>query len=575
MKTNPVRRLYLIIGLFVVLGCLLAGKLFFTQIIVGQNYRQTAERQYRQTIDEQVFNRGSIFFETKDGTLISGATLQSSFTLAVNPAQIDDQLETYETLKTIFPKLDEAQFMAKTSDEEDPYEEIQGGLTSEEATTVRALNLPGVQMIEKHYRAYPGGELAAHILGFMGYEGANTMKTGRYGLEKQYDKFLNKTNELTFSTFLSELFSATVHSGLDSAEDRGDIVLTIEPSVQRFLEDELETIMTKWQTRAIGGLIIEPKTGAILALAARPTFDPGEKQSDLTLLTNPLIENVYEMGSVMKPITVASGLDAGVINKDTHYVDAGQLLIDGKLIGNYDGRARGDVPIQEILNQSLNTGAIFIMKKIGQTNFKKYLDAFNLGHKTGIDLPGESSGLLGNLASNREVEFATASFGQGIALTPLNLAMALSTLANNGELVQPRIVKRFRYETGLTEETPVKKVRQVVKAETAKQVTEMLVKTVDEVLDGGRARLPHYLVAAKTGTAQIPRIDNQGYEINKYLHSFFGYFPASAPRFSVFLYALEPVGASYASQTLTTPFTNIAKFLLNYYQVAPDRLPNL
>ena len=572
MKSNSSRRLLLITGVFVLIGLLLAAKLFFTQIIIGENYRQLAARQHRQLLTSQTFDRGSIFFEDKNGALVSGATLQANFILAINPTQIIDSSDTFNQLKIIWPALGEAEFTTKAARASDPYEEIADQLTATATAAIRALELPGVQIIEEPLRFYPGGQLAAQTLGFMGYEGAGTVKTGRYGLEKQYNEFLSRADKLTFATFLAELFSTTVDPEQKLAVNHGDLILTIEPKVQRFLEDQLETVMEQWQTKTVGGIILEPKTGALLALAARPAFDPGQKQSDLSVLINPLIERVYEMGSVLKPLTVAAGLDAGVISEQSDYFDAGQILIDDRIISNYDGRARGRVPIQEILNQSLNTGAVFIMQKLGPDQFQDYFDRFNLGQKTGIALPGELKGLTGNLTSRREVEFATASFGQGIALTPLNLAAALSTLANDGYLVQPQVVKRFRYDTGLIENAPLERGRAVIKTETAKQVTAMLVKTVDEVLDGGRARLPNYQVAAKTGTAQIPRADGQGYEPDKFLHSFFGYFPASAPRFSVFLYALEPIGAAYASQTLTAPFSHLAKFLLSYYQVPPDRL---
>ena len=225
----------------------------------------------------------------------------------------------------------------------------------------------------------------------------------------------------------------------------------------------------------------------------------------------------------------------------------------------------------EILNQSLNTGAVFVMQKLGSARFYDYLKAFRLGEKTNIDLPGEVRGLVDNLINGREVEYATASFGQGLALTPLNTIVALSALGNGGRLVRPHLVKRFDYENGLIETVSVPTGPPVIKDETSKRITDLLVEVVDKALDGGRARLEHYRVAAKTGTAQIPRHDGQGYEPDKFLHSFFGYFPATAPRFSVFLYALEPVGAIYSSQTLTEPFRNLTNFLLNYYQVPPDR----
>jgi len=227
--------------------------------------------------------------------------------------------------------------------------------------------------------------------------------------------------------------------------------------------------------------------------------------------------------------------------------------------------------MQEVLNQSLNTGAVYVMQKLGSEHFAKYFQDFGLlSEKTGIDLPGELSGLANNLKSQRIVEYATASFGQGIAVTPLAITTALSALANGGNLVRPFVTQEIDYEIKLSAKTKPVIRRQVISAETANTITTMLVKVVDEALLGGQERLAHYQVAAKTGTAQI-RQPGGGYYSDRYLHSFFGYFPASNPRFSVFLYAVEPKGTEYASATLTKPFFNITKFLLNYYQIPPDR----
>lgn len=562
-------RLFIVSAFFVLLGLVLAAKLFFTQIITGQDYRRLADDQHSQT-PRSSFNRGSIFFAGRDGALVSGATLESGFTLVINPTLIDQPAKIFQSLKSILPTLAESDFMTRVSRRSDPYEEIASRLSEAEATAVRRLGLGGVQIIEERYRAYPGGELAAPVLGFMGYQGDDY--AGRYGLEKQYDEFLRRDNKLTFANFLSELFANPIKTSRTEAARgvQGDIIVNLEPNVQRFLENQLETVMERWQTKAAGGIILDPASGAIFALAARPAFDPGQKQSDLSVLANPLISNVYEMGSIMKPLTLAAGLDAGVVDEATIYNDEGRVLIDGKIISNYDGRARGEVPLQEILNQSLNTGAVFVLRRLGGAAFYDYLTKFGLGEKTGIDLPSETSGLVGNLKSGREIEFATAAFGQGIALTPLNITMALSTLANGGRLLKPQIVKNKRYQNGFNKAPAPETVRQTIKPETARRLTAMLVKTVDEALIGGRARLPHYRVAAKTGTAQIPE-KGGGYKTDKFLHSFFGYFPATAPRFSIFLYAVEPLGASYASETLTEPFSQLTKFLLNYYQVPPDR----
>jgi len=542
-------------------------RLFFIQIVEGEDYRQESENQNRHLYN-QTFSRGRIFFKDRDGTLISAATLQAGYNLAINPSRIVSPSDTYDKLKELV-ELNKQDFLTAVKQKDSFYRQLEDHLNEKTAQAIEALELPGVIIVKQQFRAYTGGEMAAHVLGFMGYLGDEY--AGRYGLERQYEDVLKRSETPSFSNFLSSLFWAGGHS-LENSEagKQGNIITTIEPNVQNFLENQLLQINDEWHPGLAGGIILDPRTGAVLAMAARPTFNPDESQSDLSLLVNPLVENVYEMGSITKILTVSSGLDAGAVSEDWHFDDTGHLTINNRTISNYDGRGRGPVGVQEIISQSLNTGAVAVMRSLGLDRFKKYFLDFGLAEKTGIDLPGEVGGLLGNLDSGLEIEYATASFGQGIAVTPIGITTALSSLANNGVLVRPQVVKKIEYESGQSKDIPFQNRRRVLKPETVKVMANILVNTVDNVLANGKAKLAHYTIAAKTGTAQIPKAGG-GYEESKFLHSFFGYFPASNPRFSVFLYAVEPHGAEYASETLTWPFINLAKFLLNYYQVPPDR----
>jgi cell division protein FtsI (penicillin-binding protein 3)/stage V sporulation protein D (sporulation-specific penicillin-binding protein) len=227
--------------------------------------------------------------------------------------------------------------------------------------------------------------------------------------------------------------------------------------------------------------------------------------------------------------------------------------------------------MQQVLNQSLNTGVSYIVNQMGKERYRDYLYAYGLDKETGIDLPSEGSPLVDNLTSPRDVEYATASFGQGIALTPIATVRALATLANGGKLVTPHIVKEIRYEDGSIEKLEYPTGEQVLKPETSEEISRMLSIVVDDALRGGSVSLPHHSIGAKTGTAQIANPDGGGYYEDKYLHSFFGYFPAFDPQFIVFMYTVEPQGVRYASETLTDPFMQIARFLINYYSIPPDR----
>ena len=282
------------------------------------------------------------------------------------------------------------------------------------------------------------------------------------------------------------------------------------------------------------------------------------------------MENVYELGSIIKPLTVAAGLDAGVITPQSTYYDAGSITLSDYTIRNFDGRGRGTVSMQEVLSQSLNTGVAHIASLLGKERFRKYFYGLKLGSETGIDLPSEGHGLVKNLESTRELEYATASFGQGIALTPIGAVRALSTLANGGTLVTPHLVKRIEYENGTALDVTYPEGERVFSEQTSEDITSMLVKVVDTALKHGKAKNEYYTVAAKTGTAQIAD-PTGGYYDDRYLHSFFGYFPAYDPQFLIFLYTVEPKGVQYASETLTDPFMELVQFLINYYAIPPDR----
>jgi cell division protein FtsI/penicillin-binding protein 2 len=349
-------------------------------------------------------------------------------------------------------------------------------------------------------------------------------------------------------------------------------VTSLEPNVQAFTEHILDSYGEAWLPDNSGMIILDPKTGAILALAARPTFDPNNlADADPRALSNPLTEKVYEFGSIVKPLTIAAALDANAITPETTYTDSGYAVYDGARISNFDGKGRGIVSMQEVLNQSLNTGVAFAVEKMGRDVFRDYLERFALREETGIDVPGEAAPLTANLDSPRLIEYVTASFGQGIAVTPVAMARALGALANHGVVPGVHIATELVYPGGYTKKLGWAPERRAISEASAETLSRMLVEVVDTALKDGAVKIPELTVAAKTGTAQIARPDARGYYDDRYLHSFFGYFPAYDPEFLVFLYAVYPKGARYASETLTDPFMETVRFLVSYYDIKPDR----
>jgi cell division protein FtsI/penicillin-binding protein 2 len=566
---NRIWFLYFIIG---IIACIFIGQLYFLQIVRGQEFRDKAEGQYK--ISSDPFDRNSIYFTEKDGTTVSAATLKSGFILTINPEKITNAEETYKKLNGITP-IDRKDFMDKAAKSGDPYEEISHRVPEDVAQKIKDVKIAGVSMYREHWRYYPGENSASHILGFVGYKDDGVTLAGRYGLERYYDDVLNKDNGKPGRNFFAEVFSSAEKFIDPTLKTKGDIVLTIEPTVQALLEKKLEETKTKYHSGVTGGIIMNPKTGEIYAMAALPNFNPNDvsQEKNVSVFNDPLIESVYEMGSIVKPLAMAAAIDSGDVTADTTYTDyTGSVVVDRKKISNYDGKGRGqNVTMQTVLNDSLNTGMVFVMKKMGREKFSKYMLSYDMGEETGIDLPGEVPGLMDNLHSPRDVEHATAAFGQGIAMTPVEITKALATLGNGGLLVNPHLIKKTVYPTGIEKIYTPEEGQRVLKPETSEKITRMLVTVVDKALLGGTVKLPNYSIAAKTGTAQISRGSGGGYYEDRYLHSFFGYFPAYDPKFVVFLYTYYPVGEKYASHTLTEPFIGLAKFLLSYYEVPPDR----
>ena len=569
MRGEAVKRIRLITGMVVFLLFVLIVRLYMIQIVQGAQYREAGESQYVHTVQD-LFKRGSIYFTTKDGEKVSAATIKSGHLLAIDPSKLGGSDEVYAKLNSITP-IDQEQFFERANKKDKTYQEIVRQVDSEKAEQIEALNMAGVNLYRNQWRYYPGKSLSARTIGFIGYDGNNLV--GKYGLERYYEDTLKRDNEHLSVNFFAEIFSNLGDLVFDAKDNtEGNVVTTIEPTVARTLDRVLLNAQEQWQSAATGGIIINPQNGEIIALNVVPSFDLNDRSGvSIEAFQNPLVENVYELGSIIKPLTVAAGLDAGVIRPESTYYDAGYLELNDFTIKNFDGKGRGTVSMQEVLSQSLNTGVAHIASLLGKERFRNYFYNLKLGSETGIDLPNEAYGLVKNLESPREVEYATASFGQGIALTPIAAVRALSTLANGGVLVTPHLAKRIEYENGKEQIISFPEGDRVFSEETSEDITRMLVKVVDTALKHGQAKNEYYTIAAKTGTAQIADSVNGGYSEDKYLHSFFGYFPAYDPQFLIFLYTVEPKGVQYASETLTDPFMELVDFLINYYALPPDR----
>ncbi|MCR4325506.1 MAG: penicillin-binding protein 2 [Patescibacteria group bacterium] len=572
MRRTLAIRARIIGAFFIITAVFLIGRLYFLQVVHGEDYRRQAVSQYVEP-DPDTESRGSIFFTMKDGQSASAAVMQTGWRIAIRPADIVEAKSAYETLSAL-TDVDDARFFTSVAKVDDPYEEVAFRVSDDAAAQIRKLKIPGVILVSDQWRFYPAHELAAQTIGFVGYQGDR--KVGVYGLEKRWQDTLADTSRGVYVNPFAEIFtSVAALVAPDPASHEGSIITSIEPNVQRELEATLDVVMKTYTPKLVGGIVMDPMTGEIAAIAGRPAFDPNTYNtvSDPSLFTNALVEGRYEMGSIMKPLTMAAAIDIGAVTPDTTYNDKGCITRSNKKICNYDLKARGVVPMQEILSQSLNLGATFLVDTMGHDTFTRYMEAYQLDQKTGIDLPDEVSGDLSTLGngSGPEVNYATASFGQGLAVSPIEMTRALAALASGGVLPNPHVVTGIKYESGITRSIHPGEGARVISTTTAETVTDMLIQVYDDSLLDGVLKMEHYSVAAKTGTAQIPDPATGTYYTDRYLHSFFGYFPAYEPRYIIFLFVLEPHGVEYASASLARPFHRIMQYVVNYYGIPPDR----
>jgi cell division protein FtsI/penicillin-binding protein 2 len=572
MQPKAQLRIRIILALVLVAGLAIIGRLYWLEIVQGNYYKERANEQY---INPQggLFDRGTIYFTTKDGVRVAAATVEQGFSLAIDPEKLTDAASVFEKINAITP-INQAKFIASAAKKNDPYEEIATAIDSDVGEKISTLDIPGIIVEKDAWRYYPTAALGAETVGIIGYATSSQL-TGQYGLEKYYDSTLVRNDDDANVNFFAELFSDIKSTVLNGQSLEGDVVTTIEPSVEAYLDQVLATTKKQWQSEEIGGIIIDPKTGAIYAMDSLPSYDPNNRAdiSDPSVFANPLVQNVYELGSIMKPMTMAAAIDSGAVTASSTYNDTGTVVVDGRSISNYDLKARGVIPMQQILNQSLNVGATYLALTMGSSTMQKYFLSYGLGSTTGIDQPNEQAGLIKNIEGGRDVNYATAAFGQGIAITPIEMVRALSSIANGGYLVTPHIASEIDYNIGGYKMIDPPLRAHVFSTTTSAIVTNMLVNVVDQVMAPASADMskPGYSIAAKTGTAQIADPVNGGYYADRYLHSFFGFFPAHNPRFLVFLFQVYPKNVEYASQTLTDPFAQIASYLISYYDIPPDR----
>jgi cell division protein FtsI/penicillin-binding protein 2 len=567
-------RLYIFLaGVFLLFG-LISWRLYDIAWRRHEWYAQTSQAQASGS--SGVLLRGNIYLTDGTGQDFLAATNRKFPALALAPTRLDQGTvdQTVERLVQITGA--DAQTIGRVA---------KGGasgsrvvlhrLKDDQVAAIKQLGIPGVSITYETDRSYPAGMLGAHVLGFLGY--GQSGRQGQYGIEGYYDQELSghadtaAAHQWDILGQLKGFIGKADAARADHTEDRPkDVVLTIDRNIQSFVEEELDKVLKRYSAASGTVIVQEPRTGRILAMTGSPSFDPNSYSSyPVGSFMNTAVQTPFEPGSSFKPFTMAVGLDLGKIRPDTTFDDVNDIVVDGYTIKNFNGQHFGRVTMSQVLEKSINAGTMYVESLLTNDQFLNAVINDGFGQKTGIDLPGEASGDIGNLYTGRPINFMTASFGQGITVTPIQLVNAYSAIANGGKLMKPYVVASVRDDQGHEQKTQPEVVGTPFSAKTAATLRTMLTSVVDNGFD--KARIPRYDVAGKTGTAQIADSVKGGYLEAQYNHTFLGFAPASDPRFVILIKMEKPHGITYAADSLSPVFKNIALFLLNYMNVPPTR----
>ncbi len=551
----------------------IVARLAHLQLARGNEFKVQADSQ-RTSVRTIEPARGEIQIADKfSGQPYTVATSIEKPLVYAIPGSMTDREGAAKALAPILG-LTEQEILDKTSDNNKKYVPLKRQLTDEDKKKIEDLHLAGIAFDTETIRFYPESAFLSQLLGFVGYKGdSGTTKTGLYGIEQAFNNYLTgSAGSVAQEGSASGAWIFGAKRDKVAAKNGDTILLTIDKTIQFKAEKVLKEAVEHNQADSGSVIIMDPKTGAIQAMATYPTFDPNEyaKVDDPSIYNNQATLGAYEPGSIFKPITLAAAIDQGKISPDTTYTDTGSVTLGTYTIENSDHKAHGLQTMSQALQESLNTGMIFAKNQIGNKTFKEYIERFGFGKKTEIEV-AEAKGDLENLNGNIDVNYATASFGQGISVTPLQMIQAYGALANGGKMMRPFVVQSRISTGGKVEETQPKEVGNPISVKTASTVAAMMVNVV-ELGHGKRAQVPGYYVAGKTGTAQVPRKDGKGYEENNNIGSFAGFAPVEDPRFVMIVRINHPRTVSFAESTAAPAFGTLAQFLLQYYNVAPTRL---
>ena len=543
MKNWRVNSIFTVFFLIVVA---IISRLVFLQILNGDFYKALSQGLHI-SFTETSQDRGEIF--SKEGRPFA-INIDWPFVFT-NPQKIKNTEETVKLLSETLGFKEE--FVLEKLSANTSYSLLKRKLTEEEFDAVGKLDINGVYLGREKGRYYPQEALSSHIIGFLGAEGF-----GQYGLEESYNDILSQKDGFTENKKGSDLF------------------LTIDYNIQFEAERLLQKAKEDIDIKKGQILVLEPNSGKVLAMADLLSFDPNHyedyaRKGNLEVFKNRASQELFEPGSVFKAVTMAAALEEEKVSPKTTYIDKGSVKINNYTIYNYEQRIYEEPQtMTNVLEKSINTGVIFVQKQLGQNLFLKYIEDFGFFEPTGIDIQ-ETYSTNKELKTGREINLATASFGQGIEITPIQLMRAYCAIANGGKLVTPYLVEKSIDSENIISLYEEENDKRIISSKTASQLTAMLVSVIENGF-GKKAKIPGYFIAGKTGTAQVSfgalGIDKAGYS-DKTIQSFIGFAPAFNPQFLV-LVKLDDPKTKTAEYSATPIFKELTEYIINYYQIPPD-----
>lgn len=570
-------RLYVLAAAFLLPVLIIFGRLVTVQVLKHSFYAEKASAQQSRQFEIPA-KRGELYVED-NGELYPVALNNSLKYVYADPQLIEDPDKASTELAPILDLGQASLEKSLTFTGKNRYVELKQAVDKEAAKKIAELKLRGVVLRDRDYRSYPEGALFGHLTGYVNNDGK-----GQYGLEEYLNADLSGRNGMLKAITDSQgVPLSTQDNVIEEPRNGTSYVLTVDRYIQGIAEKALKTAVSDNKAASGSIIVMDPHTGAIKAMVNTPDYDPNHytqvKPDNYASFLNSAITSQFEPGSGFKPLTMSIGIENKKVDQHTGFNDTGEVVIGEYTIHNADKKKFGQVDMALVIKNSINTGMVYILKlmggnpneitRAGKEMLHAGIQKFGFGQKTGVELAGEAAGRVKDPKA-ADIDYANMTFGQGIATTSLQMVTAMSSIANGGVKVEPHILAKKVLANGELETVHKNFANdRVMSKETADTVANMMIGVV-EGGSGYLTRMPGYKIAGKTGTAQVPKANGQGYEENKNIGSFIGFAPVGDPKFIMLVRVDYPQTNTYAERSAVPAFAEVAKQLFSYYQVPPE-----